>query len=108
MTKKKGFSMVTTETQRDLIDTLLFIEFGNANISVAAYILELVRNRAKSYLSFPEDLQIPDEELLARVIDKHQSGIKSILGEELYNKLNSITPEEFSSKIDIEEVNDNE
>lgn len=112
MSKKKCFSMVTTETQRDLIDTLLFIEFGNANISVASYLLELVRDRAKSYLGYPEELQIPDEELLAQVIDKQQSGIKSILGEEVYNKLKSMTPEEFSAEtgisIDIEEVKDNE
>ena len=48
---KSSFSMIMTDTQKQLLEELIDLEYPNLNVSRASYILELIRTRALSLVN---------------------------------------------------------
>lgn len=87
MTKRPPtFTMNITNAQRDIIDFLVEVVHGGY-FNKSSLILELIKRHAKDYLLLPHDIVLTDEELLDLMVEKNNSNIKAILGEEKFNKI---------------------
>lgn len=84
--KKTNTTISLTQTQSDMFDFLLTILHHNVHTKVS-YVLSCIRNEIKGFIDLPEEISLPDEQLLELAIQRNESNIKSIIGEENYNRL---------------------
>ena len=94
--KKSFFNMQMTETQREVLDRLIENDFPG--MSVAGYMLFLIRLRAHQELNFDIEKDAFSFDLILELFKKEEAEkeerIKEMLGEEQYNKM----IEEFEKK----------
>lgn len=85
--KKSNTTMTFTDAQNDLFDFVLnVLNHGMTNKS--AYVVDCLRRDVKNYIGIQGDLEVsvPDERLVEVAINKNEALIKSLIGEEEYNK----------------------
>jgi hypothetical protein len=86
---KTFFNMQMTETQREILDRLIYNDFPG--MSVAGYISFLIKERAHNVLGLDVERDDFSFEVLLEFFKKEQmekeERIKAMLGEEQYNKM---------------------
>lgn len=83
-TKKTNTTIAFTHTQSDMFDFVLTVIHHNIH-NKTSFLMNSIRNEVKTYLGLPDDISLTDEQLLHLAEEKHESLIKSLVGEENYN-----------------------
>ena len=86
MDKKTNMTISFNQTQMDMFDfTLEIIKHSMHNRT--SYLLSCIREDLKNFLDLPDEVALPDEQLLELAIQRNENNIKAIIGEENYKKL---------------------
>ena len=75
-----------TREQMDLLEAILQI-IHHDRYTKTGFVMECIRNNARNYLGFPDDIGLTDTQLLDMVIDKNQNDIIAFIGQEKYDAL---------------------
>lgn len=86
MSKKTNMTITFNETQMDMFDFALQIVNHNM-LNRTSYLLSAIRQDIKDYLDLPDDISLPDEQLIKLASKRNEGNIKSIVGEENYEIL---------------------
>jgi len=86
---KTNFNMQITDTQKDIMDFITDVVFFD-QISKAGVVMELFREKAYSYLNFPDDTNLSDEMILSALLSnkrEEDSRLIGVIGTLQYRKL---------------------
>lgn len=85
--KKTNLTVTFTNTQHEMLDFITFV-LNHDMINKSNFFVDCMRSTLKNYIGFPDDLEdsVPDDKLLEIAQNKNEALIKSIMGEENWNK----------------------
>lgn len=85
--KKTNLTVTFTNTQHEMLDFITFV-LNHDMINKSNFFVDCMRSTLKNYIGFPDDLEasVPDNKLLEIAQNKNEALIKSIMGEENWNK----------------------
>lgn len=86
MSKKTNMTITFNETQMEMFDFVLQIVNHNM-YNRTSYLLGSIRQEIKGFIGLPDDISLPDEQLISLAVKRNEDNIKSIVGKENYEIL---------------------
>lgn len=83
--RKTNTTMAFTNAQYEMFDFVIQV-IHHDMATKTSFVVDALRNEIKNYLGIKDELSVPDERLIEVAMNKHEALIKSLMGEENWNK----------------------